>query len=131
MARLSLTPLVTLAALSSSVRPLCGYATTTGPLTAVALVTFDPALYAIAGKTTVITLETTGSVSAGGLTGTVTLQNLTDATSAATLAVTATTPTTQTASVTLPAAATVFELRLSLSGIGYVALGALLRITWS
>ena len=111
--------------------PLTGYATSTGPLTAVAWVTFDPALYAITGKTTVITLETTGLVSAGGLTGTVTLRNLTASSLAATIPITATTPTTQTASVPLPTVATVYELRLSLTGTGYVACGAILRITWS
>lgn len=117
-------------ALSSVVLPLTGYAVSTGPTTVAAWVAFDPALYAAIGKTTVITLETTGSVSAGGLTGTATLQNLTDAASVATISVLATTPTAQTASVALPATAKVYELRLSLSGSGYVASGAQLRITW-
>lgn len=110
--------------------PLTGYATSSGLLTAVAWITFDKALYAISGKTATLTLETTGSVSAGGLTGTVTLQNLTASAPAATIPITATTPTTQTAIVPLPTVATVYELRLSLTGTGYVACGAILRITW-
>lgn len=114
----------------SFIVPLTGYATSTGPVTAVAWITFNPSLYAIDGKTTVLTLETTGSVSAAGLTGTVTLQNLTDSASAATLSVVATTPTAQSASVSLPVSTKIYELRLSVSGTGYVAAGAIIRITW-
>jgi hypothetical protein len=114
----------------SFIVPLTGYATSTGPVTAVAWITFNPSLYAIDGKTTVLTLETTGSVSAVGLTGTVTLQNLTDSASAATLSVVATTPTAQSASVSLPVSTKIYELRLSVSGTGYVAAGAIIRITW-
>lgn len=116
--------------LSSFIVPLAGYSTSTGPATAAAWVTFNPALYAISGKTTVITLETTGSVSTGGSTGTATLKTLPDNTTVATISIAATTPTVQTIGVTLPLVTTVYELNLSLSGSGYVASGAILRLTW-
>ena len=115
--------------------PLAGYITNTGPLTAVALVTFDPTLYAITGKTGTLTLETTGSVSAGGITGTVTLQNLTNTTTDATIPIVSTLTVTQTAvvapNIALLASAKVYELRISLIGVGYVVAGAILRINWS
>lgn len=113
--------------------PLCAYATTDGPLTAVGRLRFDPALYAVDGLTLTLTLEVMADVSAGGLTGTVTLRNLTDGSDAATLAVTSTTAgNAQTASVAVPGAAKSFELQVSVAGgTGYLTLGAVLRLTWS
>ena len=115
------------------VLPLCAYATTDGPLTAVGRLRFDPALYAVDGLTLTLTLEVMADVSAGGLTGTVTLRNLTDGSDAATLTVTSTTAgNTQTASVTVPGATKSFELSVSVAGgTGYLTLGAVLRLTWS
>lgn len=115
------------------VLPLCPYATNDGPLAAVGRLRFDPALFARTGLTLAITLEVVGDVSAGGLTGTVELYDLTAAATAATLSWTETSATAKTASVTAPGAAHTYELRASLSGgIGYLTLGgAVLRLTWS
>lgn len=112
---------------------LCAYATNEGPLSAVGLLRFDPALYAVPGRTLSLTLEVVGDVSAGGLTGTVALYDLTAAATAATLSWTETSATVKTASVTVPGAAHTYELRASLSGgAGYLTLGgAVLRLTWS
>jgi len=115
-----------------AVLTLCPYATNDGPLSAVGRLRFDPALYAVAGRTLAVTLETVADVSAGGLTGTVTLYDLTAGAAAATISVTATTAAAQTAAVTAPGAAHLYELRASLSGgAGYLTLGAVLRLTWS
>lgn len=115
------------------VLPLCSYATNDGPLTAVGRLRFDPALFARAGLTLAAALEIVGDVSAGGLTGTVELYDLTAAATAATLSWTETSATVKTASVTVPGAAHTYELRASLSGgAGYLTLGgAVLRLTWS
>ena len=115
------------------VLPLCPYATNDGPLAAAGRLRFDPALFARAGLTLVVTLEIVGDVSAGGLTGTAELYDLTAAATAATLSWTETSATAKTAAVTAPGAAHTYELRASLSGgVGYLILGgAVLRLTWS
>jgi len=117
----------------ASLLPLCPYATCDGPLTAVGRLRFDPALFAVPGCTLAVALEIVGDVSAGGLTGTVALYDLTAAATAATLSWTETSATVKTASVTVPGAAHTYELRASLSGgAGYLTLGgAVLRLTWS
>jgi hypothetical protein len=70
-----------------------------------------------------------------GVTGTLTLRNLTDATDDATLSWTETSATRKTASVTLPNSAKVYELRLKKSGgavSDYAVIStANIRITWS
>lgn len=95
---------------------------------------FDPAAVKVTPGTTTLTLEAIGQV-VSGVTGTLTLYNVTDASSDATLTWTETSATRKTASVTLPAAAKIYELRLKKSG-GAVAdyalvYGTNLRITWS
>lgn len=95
---------------------------------------FDPADYARSGLTTVLTLDAIGQA-VSGVTGTLTLHNLTDATDVATLTWTETSATRKTASVTLPGAAKVYELRFKKSGGATsdyaVIIAANLRITWS
>jgi hypothetical protein len=116
--------------------PLAGYATTVATVdVAIGGAYFDPADYAITGKTTVLTLDAIGEV-VSGVTGTLTLRNLTDSVDAATpLAWTETSATRKTASVTLPGAAKVYELRLKKSGgavSDYAVIStANIRITWS
>ncbi len=118
---------------SASLLPLCPYATCDGPLTAVGRLRFDPALFAVPECTLAGALEAVGDVSAGGLTGTAELYDLTAAATAATLSWTETSATAKTAAVTVPGAAHTYELRASLSGgVGYLTLGgAVLRLTWS
>lgn len=118
----------------ASLLPLCPYATCDGPLTAVGRLRFDPALFAVPGCTLAVALEAVGDVSAGGLTGTVVLYDLTANAPAATISVTSTTPgNAQAVSVTVPGTPRSYELRASLSGgAGYLTLGgAVLRLTWS
>ncbi len=95
---------------------------------------FDPADYAVSGRTTVLTLDAIGQV-VSGVTGTLTLRNLTDSTDDATLAWTETSATRKTASVTLPGAAKVYELRFKKAGGAdsdyAVVIAANIRITWS
>jgi hypothetical protein len=115
--------------------PLGPYASTVSTVdVAIGGAYFDPADYAITGKTTVLTLDAIGQV-VSGVTGTLTLRNLTDATDDATLSWTETSATRKTASVTLPGAAKVYELRLKKSGgavSDYAVIStANLRITWS
>jgi hypothetical protein len=115
--------------------PLAPYTTTVSTAdVAIGGARFDPADYARSGSTTVLTLDAIGQV-VSGVTGTLTLHNLTDAADVATLAWTETSATRKTASVTLPGAAKVYELRLKKSGGGTndyaVILAANLRITWS
>jgi hypothetical protein len=116
--------------------PLAGYATTVATVdVAIGGARFDPADYARPGSTTVLTLDAIGEV-VSGVTGTLTLRNLTDSVDAATpLAWTETSATRKTTSVTLPGAAKIYELRLKKSGGGTndyaVILAANLRITWS
>lgn len=115
------------------VLPLCSYATVADVLTVVGRLRFDPSLYAISGRTLTLTLDVMGDVSSGALTGTVTLYDLTSVAVAATITVTSTSPgNTQTASVTVPGGATSYELRgIVAGGVGYLTLGAVLRLTWS
>jgi hypothetical protein len=115
--------------------PLAGYATTVATAdVAIGGAYFDPADYAITGKTTVLTLDAIGEV-VSGVTGTLTLRNLTDSTDAATLSWTETSATRKTTSVTLPGAAKIYELRFKKSGgavSDYAVIStANVRITWS
>jgi hypothetical protein len=115
--------------------PLAGYATTVATAdVAIGGAYFDPADYAITGKTTVLTLDAIGEV-VSGVTGTLTLRNLTDSTDAATLSWTETSATRKTTSVTLPGAAKIYELRFKKSGgavSDYAVIStANIRITWS
>lgn len=115
--------------------PLAPYASTVSTVdVAIGGAYFDPADYAITGKTTVLTLDAIGEV-VSGVTGTLTLHNLTDAVDVATLSWTETSATRKTASVTLPGAAKIYELRLKKSGGAVsdyaVILAANLRTTWS
>ena len=116
--------------------PLGPYASTVSTVdVAIGGAYFDPADYAITGKTTVLTLDAIGEV-VSGVTGTLTLRNLTDSVDAATpLTWIETSATRKTASVTLPGAAKVYELRLKKSGgavSDYAVIStANLRITWS
>jgi hypothetical protein len=115
--------------------PLAGYATTVATVdVAIGGARFDPADYARPGRTTVLTLDAIGQV-VSGVTGTLTLHNLTDAADVATLAWIETSATRKTTSVTLPSAAKIYELRLKKSGGATsdyaVILAANLRITWS
>ena len=114
---------------------LAGYTTTVSTVDgAIGGARFDPADHARSGRTTVLTLDAIGQV-VSGVTGTLTLRNLTDSTDAATLAWTETSATRKTASVTLPGAAKVYELRLKKSGgavSDYAVIStANLRTTWS
>ncbi len=94
----------------------------------------DPASAKIAAGTTTLTIEAIGQVVAG-VTGTLTLYNVTDASTAATLSWTETSATRKTASVSLPAAAKIYELRLKKSGGGAsdyaLVYGVNLLVTWS
>jgi hypothetical protein len=116
--------------------PLAGYTTTVSTAdVAIGGARFDPADYARPGKTTVLTLDAIGQV-VSGVTGTLTLHNLTDSVDAATpLAWIETSATRKTASVALPGAAKVYELRLKKSGGAVsdyaVLITANLRLTWS
>jgi hypothetical protein len=82
----------------------------------------------------VLTLDAIGQV-VSGVTGTLTLRNLTDSTDAATLSWTETSATRKTTSVTLPGAAKIYELRFKKSGgavSDYAVIStANVRITWS
>lgn len=115
--------------------PLAGYATTVSTVdVAIGGARFDPADHARSGRTTVLTLDAIGQV-VNGVTGTLTLYSLTDASTAATLTWTETSATRKTASVTLPSAAKVYELRFKKAGGSAsdyaVLITANLRITWS
>ena len=115
--------------------PLGPYASTVSTVdVAIGGAYFDPADYAITGKTTVLTLDAIGQV-VSGVTGTLTLRNLTDSTDDATLAWTETSATRKTTSVTLPGAAKIYELRLKKAGgavSDYAVIStANIRITWS
>lgn len=116
--------------------PLAPYASTVSTVdVAIGGAYFDPADYAITGRTTVLTLDAIGEV-VSGVTGTLTLRNLTDSIDATTpIEWTETSATRKTASVTLPDAAKVYELRFKKSGGSVsdyaVILAANLRITWS
>lgn len=115
--------------------PLASYESTTSTVdVAIGAARFDPADYLISGRTTTLTLEAIGQV-VSGVTSTLTLRNLTDATDEATLSWTETSATRKTASITLPGSAKLYEMRFKKSGGGTsdyaVAMGALIRITWS
>ena len=115
--------------------PLGDYATTVATVDeAVGGAYFAPAGYAITGRTTTLTLEAVGEV-VSGVTGTITLRNLTDATDDAALSWTETSATRKSASVALPASAKIYELRFKKSGgaaADYAVLTtANLLVTWS
>lgn len=94
----------------------------------------DPAEHAIEGRVLATTLEAVGQVVAG-VTGTLVLYDLTADESVATLSWTETSAARKTASVSVPNAAHVYELRLSKSGGGandYALVGGVhLLLTWS
>ena len=112
--------------------PLCDFASVGAALTVVGRLRFDPALYAISGRTFTLTLESMADVSDVLTTGTITLRDLTGAVDVATLAVSSTTAgNVQTAGVTVPGVASSYELRAVVVGPGYLSLNAIVRITWS
>jgi hypothetical protein len=116
--------------------PLASYTTTVSTVdVAIGGARFDPADYAITARTTVLALDAIGQV-VSGVTGTLTLYNLTDSVDAATpIQWTETSATRKTASVTLPTTPKVYELRLKKSGgavSDYAVIStANIRITWS
>lgn len=116
---------------------VCLYATTDlSSATACGRCRVDPADLQRGSLTTALELEVIGDVSGGGLTGTVELYDLTAAAVAATLTWTETSPTRKTSAVTLPGAAHLYELRVSVAGgsspSDYLTIGgAQLRVTWS
>lgn len=116
--------------------PLASYTTTVSTVdVAIGGARFDPADYAITARTTVLTLDAIGQV-VSGVTGTLTLYNLTDSVNAATpIQWTETSATRKTASVTLPTTPKVYELRFKKSGgavSDYAVIStANVRITWS
>ena len=95
---------------------------------------YDSTESAITGRTQTWTLDLTASV-VSGQTATVTLYDITAGSTAATITVSATSPTRSTASVTLPGASHVYELRMSVSGsttAHYATLlSANIKVTWS
>jgi len=113
--------------------PLSGVASTVLSADSVlAQVRVDPAEYST--PPTSIALEAVGSA-VSGVTGTLTLYDLTAGATAATLTWTETAATRKSASVTVPGSAHVYELRWKKSGGGatdYALLGgAHLRLGWS
>lgn len=96
--------------------------------------TYDSTESAISGRTQTWTLDLTASV-VSGQTATVTLYDITAGSTVATLTVSATSPTRSTASVTLPGASHVYELRMSVSGSTAdhyaTLLSANIKATWS
>jgi len=117
----------------------CGYAATDSSSdVTVGGFRFDPADYAISGKTTVLSVTVWGRVASGSLTGTVTVYDVTTGTpsSVGTASITSTTGALSTISITLPGSAKAYEIRIKVSG-GSVATdivtitGAARRITWS
>ena len=95
---------------------------------------YDSTESAITGRTQTWTLDLTASV-VSGQTATVTLYDITAGSTVATITVSATSPTRSTASVTLPGASHVYELRMSVSGsttAHYATLlSANIKVTWS
>ena len=91
----------------------------------------------MAGKSLVISLEVTTRVSVEGLTGSLTLYNVTDDEVAALIGnITETAFTGRTAVVELPGATKVYELRAAVAGVVgaedfMVVMGAALRLVWS
>jgi len=117
--------------------PLFDYvATTDGVVNVEGLAGFTPADYAIAGRTTVLTLDAIGRVSSGAQTGTLELLDEAN-TVVATLSWTETERTRKTVSFTLPGSAVIWRARVSCTGVGdpltdYAILGgAHVRITRS
>lgn len=98
---------------------------------------FDPADYTVSGKTTVLTVTLWGRV-VSGLTGTVTVYDVTSGTpsSVGTASITSTTGAASTVSVSLPVSAKTYQLAIKVSGGSTAAdivevTGAVRRITWS
>lgn len=112
---------------------LCPYGASTGAMSALGRAVLDPAQYAVPGRTLWIELYVVGDVSAGGLTGTAVLFDLTDNATVSTLTWTETDPTVKTDSVAVPTGEHVYEVRAELTtGSGYFTLsGASLRLFWS
>lgn len=99
---------------------------------------FDPADYAISGKTTVLSVTLWGRVATGSLTGTATVYDVTSGTpsSVGTASITSTAGALSTISITLPVSAKTYQLALKVSGGSTAAdivevTGAARRITWS
>lgn len=114
--------------------PITMFAANDGVLTAVGRCRFDPSVYAIPGRSTMISFELIGDVDSGGVTGTAVLRNLTDSTTDSTITVTETTPTWKTGVVMPPGGAKIYEIRLSHNGSPtdtFTVGGAVLRVTWS
>lgn len=121
-------------AATSTLVPLCTYATVDGPLTVVGRGRFDPAEHAVTGRTTQLTFDAVGDVSRVGVLGSVVLRNRTDGVNVATLTFGETDATAKRAAVPLPAGPKVFEVYAQHDGAptDYLTLGGVgLRITWS
>lgn len=110
---------------------LSPYATNDAGLAANGLFRFDPSPYGLAGRTLVMNFIAVGSV-VSGVNASVILRDVTNNADAATLTYTETAITPKSAGVTVPGGPTTYELRSVVnSGVGYVAFGAVLRLTWS
>lgn len=121
-----------LAPLHPVVLTLAAYGANTGAVAASGLISFDPADYAIDGKTLAIHFITIANVSAGGLEGSIGLYDLTASASAAANAYTETVTTLKSAVVAVPNSARVYELQSELTvGVGAIRFGAYLRLSWS
>lgn len=99
---------------------------------------FDPSNYAIAGKTTVLSVTLWGRVASIALTGTATVYDVTSGTpsSVGTASITSTTGALSTISITLPGSAKAYQIAIKVSGGSTAAdiilvTGAARRITWS
>ncbi len=121
-------------AATSTLVPLCTFATVDGPLTVVGRGRFDPAEHAVTGRTTQLTFDAVGDVSRVGVLASVVLRNRTDGTTVATLTFSETDATAKRAVVPLPAGPKVYEVYAQHDGAptDYLTLGGVgLRITWS
>ncbi len=95
---------------------------------------FDPNAWSITGRTTSVSFEAVGQV-VSGVTGTLTLYNITSGSSAAVLTWTETDYTVKSSSLSIPGSASIYELRFKKTGGATddfaVVLGAQLKISWS
>ena len=129
---------VTVGKLTASELTACAYAATDSSVdVVVGGFRFDPADYAISGKTTVLTVTLWGRV-VSGLAGTVTVYDVTSGTpsSVGTASITSTTGALSTVSISLPVSAKTYQLAIKVSGGSTAAdivevTGAVRRITWS
>lgn len=116
---------------------LFGYSTIDNAVpTVVGIISFDPASYEIAGRTTNLSVEAVGSVTTGLLTGTLEVLDSSDVT-VASIDWTETDPTKKTDTITLPVGDEIYRVRLMCTGIAdpltdyAIVGGAVLRISWS